>query len=337
MRRAAVSCIALCMGLHLLLLASAQVPTLHVDSSLTLIDILAESTDPAASRRQLLTGLTRNDFRLYDNGHPVTIQTFDAAGASALRPIALWLIVQCPDDQPAAKHSTFLRGSTRYLAPALQTLSTDETLGVAHWCDNGEAALDLPLGHNIPAALQTIEKILSAPPTRANVRPGELVLQTLLRMILSAAGQTAPRRLPVLVFLHGDGLATSPREAHQIEDGLLQTSSIVFGLNNGRWPVRQDLLRPPIADRRTFYLIHTYAQATGGEVYSVADPANYSQALRYILEQTRSRYTLGFQPTNLDGRRHHLTAELTPEATQRHPRATLRFRSEYIPLPAPAK
>jgi len=73
------------------------------------------------------------------------------------------------------------------------------------------------------------------------------------------------------------------------------------------------------------------AEQTGGQYFAVP-PQLYSTALEMILTQLHFRYQLGFVPPTLDGLRHRLTVELTPDAKAAHNGFRLKFRPVYIPV-----
>src|SRR5271156_5795665 len=110
--------------------------TIRVDSSLVLVDVIAENAKTALHTRALLTDLTREDFRIFDNGHEMPISNFDVGAQRSTRPIGLWLIVQCEEPFPENWHSQFMQGKTQMLRPALNHLTADDAVGVAHWCDD---------------------------------------------------------------------------------------------------------------------------------------------------------------------------------------------------------
>lgn len=349
MKRALRNCIAVVVTAAVFIVeqgqaqAKGQPPTFRVNSSLTLVDVIAESAQTGLRTRELLTELRREDFRIFDNGQEMPIQTFDIGSQNTTRPIALWLIVQCNQTfadsrrQSPGYHSMFLQGKTGFLKPALAHLGENDVAGVAHWCDNGESVLDQLPSRNTDAALAKVEQVLDQKPIVGYNRPGELAMQSMIRKILANAPQTRPIRLPVFLFLYGDGCATYLDEANSISKDLLETSGMVFGINDGTWPYTPPENFPQIASevdpqqRLIFYLVHYYSRQTGGEVYSTPDPRLFSAALDYILTQLHFRYTLGFRPEKLDGKRHTLKVELADEAKKRFPSAQLRFRPEYIP------
>jgi hypothetical protein len=286
----------------------------------------------------ILTTLEKSDFRLFDNGREVTMSTFDQ-GAST-RPIALWLIVQCNMGFPEDWASGFLRDKTQYLKPSLQHLNKDDLIGVAHWCDNGEAKIDVPPGTVMDAALKSVDDILAKSVRMGENRTGELAMQRMIRMVDESTRKSKPphslglkirpeidnSRLPIFLFLYGDHSATFPAEAHAIISDVLETSGMIFGLSD------TNCIWPPVPNGQIWNLVHYYSRNTGGQYYSTLNPELFAPALAYIITQVHLRYTLGFKPSKLDGKTHELRVELTRDAQKRFPKTTLRFRREYIPL-----
>jgi hypothetical protein len=89
-----------CLGLALSLFGArplrAQAPEtdliFHVQTTLALVDGMAEQENRETHNTGLLTTLQKTDFRLFDNGREVAIQAFDVGVEHTTRPIALWLI-----------------------------------------------------------------------------------------------------------------------------------------------------------------------------------------------------------------------------------------------------
>jgi hypothetical protein len=317
--------------------------TLRIQTSLTLVDGVVEQEKEQPHRLVLLSDLQNDDFRLFDNGREVTIQSFDKGAAT--RPIVLWLIVQCNMGFPDNWGSGFLRGKTQYLKPALLHLNKDDLIGVAHWCDNGESRIDSAPGNDVDAALNAVDDIIGTDVIRGENRTGELAMQHMIRMVDEATRRSKPphsfglqirpemdmSRLPIFLILYGDHCATFTVEANAIISDVLETAGMVFGLGE-----TESLRGPPGRDEggvRTWNLVHRYAHSTGGQYYATSHPELYAQTLGYIITQLHLRYTLGFKPEKLDGKIHDLRVELTKDAEKRFPKTTLRFRREYIPLP----
>jgi hypothetical protein len=301
--------------------------TFHSSSNLVLVDVFA---------RNLKNGLPdnslgRNDFQVFDNGHPVSIKTFDSG--TATRPVALWFVVQCNMQGWQTEGSGLFAGKISLLKPALKNVANQDTVAVAHWCDNGDSKLDLKPTSNTDAAATALEQVLTlrsdASPTD---RPGELALQHTLQLIIntththpdtSRASESDP--LPVVIFLYGDHSGMPRAEADHFINELLETSAIAFGLKDRRSPGIWFL---PGEQKE---VAHYIANQTGGQYLRVT-PETYATGLEEILRQLHFRYELGFKPEALDGKRHALRVEFTDAVKSQHKRVRLRYRAAYVPI-----
>lgn len=295
---------------------------IRVSSNLVLVPVVA---------LDLKTGLPdqtlqREDFAVFDNDRPVSISSFDS-GASARR-LTLWFVVQCSmQDFSDAEGSGFFRGQVHLFAPALKSVDKRDTVAVAHWCDNGDATVDLPPTSNVDDVSPTLERVLAPSYAAADHdRTGELALQKTLQLIVDATRSLAPEPVPVIVFLYGDHSGMPKSEADHFIGELLETSAIAFGLK----------------DRRSHFVLlfmgeqkevaHYIAAQTGGQ-YFAATPETYASSLQTILQQLHFRYELGFTPAALDGKRHNLRVTLASSAKRQHRGLRLRYRLAYVPAP----
>lgn len=120
--------------------ATAQAATIRVQSSLVLVDVFSQDHKSGLPVRDF----KKEDFRLFDNRHEIRIATFDAGAQYDTRPITLWLLVICNESGlPKFGASAEFLGQESLFRPALDHLETHDSVGVAHWCDNGGAQLDL--------------------------------------------------------------------------------------------------------------------------------------------------------------------------------------------------
>jgi len=297
----------------------------HSSSNLVLVDVVALKNGLPERT------LTREDFQLLDNGSPVSIKTFDTGTQSTTRPLALWLVVQCKMPGLEAKGSGLFAGEIHRLVPALKQLNKDDTVGVAHWCDNGDSELDQQPSGNVDDAAAKLEQVLAATPNpKDHNRPGELALQKTLQRIVDATRATKPEPLPVVVFLYGDWSGMPKSEADHFIDELLETSAVAFGLSDHRSP---NIWWLPGEQRQ---VAHYIAASTGGEYLHVT-PETYGAGLSQILQQLHFRYELGFQPQALDGKRHKLTVRLSDAVKGQHRNVRLRYRAAYVPVRPEAK
>ena len=306
--------------------ASAQAPTIRVQSSLVLVDVISQNLKSGLPVRDF----KEEDFRLFDNGAEVRIATFDAGARYDTRPVTLWLVVICNEGGlPKFGASTEFSGEESVFRSALSHLDNHETVGVAHWCDNGETQLDLlPTDDRdspIRVLAETLKPISFQGGTDATDEVGEKTFRKMIRLIIRDAYRSNPRPLPVIVFLHGDHTGQPRGALNNLIDDFLETAGIVFGISDYRGPKHVFLIGEQAK------IMHYMAKHTGGEYFSVT-PAGYAAALESVLTQLHFRYELGFIPQAIDGKRHTLKVELTKEAKEKHRGIRLRFRPEYIPV-----
>jgi hypothetical protein len=300
--------------------AGTSETTFHVSSNLVLVDVMALGSADGHP----VGKLTRDDFQVSDNGHRVAIKTFDSG--SAARPLVLWFLVQCSMKDWDAQGSGLFRGHIDLFEPALKDLDKQDTVAVAHWCDNGDAAVDLKPTPNLSELTRTLEQVLTlVVDLPSHNRPGELALQKALQHIVDATRESAPEAVPVVIFLYGDYSAMSKSEADHLIDELLRTSAIVFGIRDRQSPqipsfwTAQGAVAKYIADQ------------TGGQ-YLIETPETYAEGLKEILQQLHFRYELGFRPKSLDGKRHKLRVTLWGTAKDQNKSLRLRYRTAYVPI-----
>jgi hypothetical protein len=304
--------------------SETQAPTFHSTSSLVLVDVMA--LDPKNGLP--LNKLNREDFKLFDNGAEVPITTFDSGSHFDTRPVALWLVVICGEQNKGDTGSGSFLGQEALFRPALDDLDKKDRVGVAHWCDNGDVKLDLPPTDNKDSAISKLHDALQPIPfiCPPGTRIGELALQRLFRSIIGNAHLSNPQPLPVVVMLHSDYTGQPPKELNLLIDDFLETSGIVFGIKDGYVPDGHELTNGEIAR-----IFHYMSDQTGGQYFSV--PSNmYAAALQDILLQLHFRYELGFKPPSIDGKRHKLKVELVGAARENYKSVRLRYRPEYIPV-----
>ena len=209
--------------------------------------------------------------------------------------------------------------------PALKDLDKQDTVAVAHWCDDGQTKLDLLPTSNVEEAIAALEQVLApmhSPDDHA--RTGELALQKTLQLIIDATRSLVPEPLPVVIFLYGDYSGMPRSEADQFIDELLETSAVAYGLRDRRSP-RIWLLGEQGA------VANYIATETGGEYLRVT-PDTYATGLVEILQQLHGRYELGFKPETLDGQRHKLNVKLIDAVKNQHKGVRLRYRLAYVPI-----
>jgi len=291
--------------------------TFHSSSDLVLVDVIALKNGLPDMTLQ------RDDFEIFDNGHRVAIKTFDSGAQT--RPLAVWFVVQCKMDGWEKQGSALFAGQTSLLKPGLKDLTAYDTVAVAHWCDNGDAKLDLLPTGNIEDVTAVLERALASENGgKFHDRTGELALQNTLQLIVDHTHSLPNKPVPVVIFLYGDYSGMPRKEADHFIDELLETSAMAFGLKDSRSPGMWWL---PGEQKE---VAHYIATETGGRYLKVT-PETYAAGLEEILRQLHFRYELGFKPEALDGKRHALNVKLADAAKNKHKGVRLRSRPDYVP------
>ena len=310
--------------------ASDDTTLFHAKAHLVLVDVFAR--DPMSGLP--LKTLKREDFRIFDNKQQMPLTSFDGGASYDTHPVALWLIVICNEGNKGPQGelaSGWFIGKEKLFRGALDDLNKYDRVGVGHWCDNGDAQLDLSPTEDRDKAISTLAQVLtpiSFAPSSSDLRKGELALQRLVRLIIAETRQDSAQPLPVLLFLHTDYTGMPVNELDLVVNDLLETRGIAFGV--------KDAAAKNYTQHRFFReqgsVLHYMAKETGGEYFSVS-PDAYSDTLRNILLQLHFRYELGFKPPQLDSKKHKLKVEFVGAAREKYKAVRLRFRLEYIPKP----
>jgi hypothetical protein len=304
-----------------------KVPAVHVQSSLVLVDVITQ--DPKSGMP--VRNLKREDFRIFNDRREVSIESFDTGSHYQTRPIVVWLTVLCNEGGKIAGSREF-SGKEALFRPALEQLDKSDTVGVVHWCDNGEEHIDLMPTGDRDLAIRTLSTALKRIPFNIGGNSnllGEDSLRRMIRLVLQDGQQRNPQPLPVFVFIYGGRGAQPYSEVDDLIGDILETSGIVFGIKDED----QSNISPAGPNRRG-HIFNYLAEQTGGQYFS-ARPEGYAAALEAILLQLHFRYQLGFIPPSFDGKRHEIDVRLSDEVREKHKGVRLRFRTEYIPLREP--
>lgn len=287
-----------------------------------------------------LNKLNREDFQVLDNGKPVPLETFASGVRYDTRPISLWPVTLCNMLDYSELQSGLFAGKMNLFRPALSHLDKHDMVGTAHWCDNGESAIDLQPTHDIDQAIAATEKALQKGPfknpscdpklpNRASACPGERALREMMQKILQNTRENKPERVPVIVFLYADHSGMPEKDVDEIVNNVMEMSGVVFGIHDITVGPSQSHWN---RSKERGAIIHYMAAETGGQYFAV--PENlYGTALEEILMQLHFRYELGFKPIVIDGKRHTLQVELIGNAKEQYTTARLRYRTEYIATP----
>ena len=120
-------------------------------------------------------------------------------------------------DVPSVTQSPEIAEQISLFKPTLKYVDKQDSVAVAHWCDNGDSRLDLLPTSDVEQWATTLEQVLAPmPDADFNDRSGELALQKTLQSMVDATRSAEPEPLPVVIFLDGDWSGMIRSDADQV-------------------------------------------------------------------------------------------------------------------------
>jgi hypothetical protein len=300
------------------------------DSAATAAPVIVEVIATDKRAHAPAEGLTQDDFEIMEDRSVAQITSFAHGSEGSLRPLSLWLVVQCPEERSysnwVSNGSGFMKGKTATLTPVLKKLNERDTVGVAHWCDNGEVGVDLLPSADRAAPQNVLDAVLNT--TRTNVArvPGVNALHNMVIRVRDTARRLTPKAQPVIIFLYGDHSWMYHDEAEDMLDQPLGALPIVYGINNGTVSIH----RVPGSDKYAQrFVVHFLADRTGGRVLSSVR-GDYAGELEQILAELYGRYEIGFVPTAGIGKHYGVKVKLSEEGRKKTKSVELSFAPELV-------
>jgi hypothetical protein len=294
--------------------SGAQTRGIKTTTSLVLVDAMAEDKKSGAPVGDLQQG----DFQLRDNGKSVSISSFNRGKDQKLRPIQLWFVLLCNEElhsqmggrRRGQVESTeqwgvsFLAGKTTELRPALEHIKPGDTLGVAHWCDDGQSEIDIPPSADHGAALAAMDQIAQRKTVVIQQDTGRDAQTEITALINNMARTSFPEPFLAIIFLGGKQTGNSGGKSRDVWSGFMEESSMDFGMGGGS------------------------SSATESMGYAVQG-SDYVKRLGIYLDNLHQRYEIGFEPGKQGKKPHHVSVTLTKDAKEKYPDAMLRYREVY--------
>ena len=308
------------MGLALLLALLLYCPA----SSMTVVNLLlinafVESPETHAP----VQGLNYSDFQVFDNGTPLEPVVFVSAATDTSRPVEIWFLASCPQQGRSWIGSGFATGDASAFRQALANLGSDSSVGVAHWCANGDAGADLLPTQDREAPFVALETICHKDRVAASEASSRRSLQRALDLVIEKSGGQNHQALPVIVALSGGSLGISKDDAELMAKRLLYRGAILYDVEN-RHEVSMGGHRKEESPS-----LQSISRQTGGRMYPVGHE-NYLHGINEIIDGLRFQYTLGLRPSDIDGQWHTLRVKLTQAALRKHHFVRIDYPTGYL-------
>lgn len=255
----------------------------------------------------VVNGLQASDFSIQDEGQPRNIDGFNAESGS----IRLILLLDSSGSMQTAVRQLRESGLA-----AMSVLHPDDAVALMTF--DSKATVRVPFTTDRNAVIAGVAKILGKP------LGGSTDIYRSLSGAAKYFGKNAS--VPNVILILTDNAAradtTEATALHDLWGASAAVDSLVVS-NSPLWDekISQSLVGTKIQDVRRI------TSQTGGVVRQTPD---VQSALRDMLENSRTRYTLFFkQPDSPPGTLHHINVTLSDAARAKHPNAVVRSRTAY--------
>jgi Ca-activated chloride channel homolog len=280
-----VGCCALVLPWRLLC-QPRRTPDLRAESDLVLVPVTVSDL-----RNHPVTCLTRDSFRLFDDGVEQTITHFALDDA----PMTIGLVF----DSSASMR--FKIDRSRLAAAAFfHTANPEDEFFLVDFA--GSARLAIPFTRD---ARDIEERI-------ARERPnGHTALLDAIYLALNEMKKSSHGRKALLVMTDG-GDNSSRYTRHEVLRALRESDTLIYAIGifapAGRRRSLEEMEGPD--------LLRTIAEASGGRLVTVHDTIELPYMAVKVGMEMRSRYVLGYSPNHIrdDGRYHHVHVKLVAPA-----------------------
>ena len=229
--------------------------------------------------KQLVSGLTKEDFELTDKGVRQQITYFSRDEL----PLSIILLLDVSRSVRSIIHD--IRDGA---LNALRRLKPDDQVAVMAFATNSKLAQDFTNDRGL-----TSRKIAEATATAA-LGDATFVARALESAAIHMQSAPAPRSRRVIIVITDNIAASAGRIQQDALDQLLETGAVVYGL----------IVRGPVG--KVFNImsfgqikgVNKFVDETGGEILG-ADKKEVDARLGEVIDRLRARYAIGFRPTNI--------------------------------------
>jgi len=308
------------------------------------VDLVVVPTSVRDTKGNLVAGLTKNDFAIFEDGVQQTISNFSddpqplsaaivldsgMPGLAMRRLVPLFVTITNGfsdfDEMASFRYDHFviqLSDFTNDREKIEKSFAIYKTMAEKQPAqgNSGGAAPAVPSVVRPDGTPKPATEMVPTVGTR-RVAPSRVLLDALYEA--GQALQARPQNRRRIIFIVSDGEVTGNVNKHnlsEVRDLLSRENVQLYSVNTEANPL----------DRK-FSVLDSLAKFTGGEQYSGLKPSSMERAFSRITEQARNQYVLGYISTNEP--KGGLQVLRTIEVKGRDTRWKITYRGEYIQLP----
>jgi VWFA-related protein len=220
-------------------------------------------------KAQLVPGLPREAFTVFENGQPATVSFFHNED----NPVTVGLVIDCSGSMQRKRDAVIAAG----LAFARSSHRQDEMFTVNF---NEQVWSGLPPSMPFTTDFEQLRAALQ----RTTARGQTALFDGVRTALTHLAEGSLQKKVLIVVSDGGDNASTTKFE--DVLDTALRMDAVVYAI--GIYDEYDHDAKPD--------LLRKVARATGGDAYFPHDPADSTNILERIAREIRSGYTLGYVP-----------------------------------------
>ena len=286
---------------------AADTPVFRAGVALVKVDALVLDRNG-----RVASGLTAQDFRVFDDGQPQPIAYFGQES----EPLDLVLLL----DVSGSMHQHLERMAATARA-ALKQLYPSDRVGVMLFAKRAEVRV--PLTQD----LQAVEEEMREAVNTQSLGSGTAINVSIVTAAQYLRDQPVRGRRAILIVTDNVSLNYQVSDEEVIRQ-LYTADAVLNGIVIGRQkhpdpPKAGHYVNPDFTPADVFKI----AEASGGEAI---EAGKIGESFRHMIERIRARYSLQYEaPPSAPGALHRIRVDLTPEARGRHHVAIIRARAGY--------
>jgi Ca-activated chloride channel homolog len=248
-----------------------------------------------------VSGLTQENFKVYDDGKPQEIRYF----AHSDIPVTIGLVVDSSDSMRSKRTDTVI--AALYF---VRLSNPQDEMFVVNFNDRPE--FGLPAGVQFAGDALTLRAALLNQPCRGRTAMYDALAAALDHL------SSGSRDKKALVLVSDGGDNASRRGFQEILDAAEKSNAIIYTVG---------LFDPDDPDRNPG-ILKKLAKATGGEAYRPETTAQLGEIATHIAKDLRNQYTLAYAPSSAARSAYHRVQVVATAAG--HSRLSARTRSGYF-------
>ncbi len=279
--------------------AVSERPTISVNVNLVVLHVTVRDR-----KGQLMPGLRREDFHVFEDGRPQAIRVFQHEDM----PVGVGLLVD---------HSSSMGRKRKNVVAAAQAFvrssNPRDEMFIVNF--NERVSFGLPPVKLFSADVSELEKALDSVPAYGRTALYDAVEAGLAHL------KKASRDKKVLIVISDGGDNASHHKLAQVLRDAERSDAIIYTVG---------LFDEHDADQNPGVL-RKIARITGGEAFVLEDSSQVTRVCEQIAQDIRHQYTIAYSPSNQNLDETYRTIRVT--ATPRRGKAVVRAREGYVASP----